>query len=153
MKHIFFLDSKHPWLQYSYPSYTPILLHAVDLWCHDPQVTTPVLKLFAELVQNRSQRLQFDVSSPNGILLFREASKVICSYGEYFSTVLFITEKNRSNCNCYLCYFTMRLTENICGLEYYTFLSFFYLTCLIQCTAEVVCTGTWCCCVDCVQNI
>lgn len=44
-------------------------------------MTTPVLKLFAELVQNRSQRLQFDVSSPNGILLFREASKVICSYG------------------------------------------------------------------------
>lgn len=65
-----------------YPSYTPILLHAIDLWYHDPQVTTPVLKLFAELVQNRSQRLHFDVSSPNGILLFREASKVICSYGE-----------------------------------------------------------------------
>jgi hypothetical protein len=41
-----------------------------------------VLKLFAELVQNRSQRLQFDVSSPNGILLFREASKIICTYGK-----------------------------------------------------------------------
>ena len=40
-----------------------------------------MLKLFAELVQNRSQRLQFDVSSPNGILLFREASKIICTYG------------------------------------------------------------------------
>lgn len=64
-----------------YPAYTPILLRAIDLWYHDPQVTTPVLKLFAELVQNRSQRLQFDVSSPNGILLFREASKIICSYG------------------------------------------------------------------------
>nr|CAH7736012.1 unnamed protein product [Callosobruchus chinensis] len=59
----------------------PILLRAIELWYHDPQVTTPVLKLFAELVQNRSQRLQFDVSSPNGILLFREASKIICSYG------------------------------------------------------------------------
>lgn len=66
----------------SYPSYTPILLRAIELWYHDPQVTTPVLKLFAELVQNRSQRLQFDVSSPNGILLFREASKIICSYGK-----------------------------------------------------------------------
>lgn len=64
-----------------YPNYTPILLRAIDLWYHDPQVTTPVLKFFAELVQNRSQRLQFDVSSPNGILLFREASKIICSYG------------------------------------------------------------------------
>ncbi|XP_056631619.1 exportin-7 isoform X1 [Diorhabda sublineata] len=64
-----------------YPNYTPILLRAIELWYHDPQVTTPVLKLFAELVQNRSQRLQFDVSSPNGILLFREASKIICNYG------------------------------------------------------------------------
>lgn len=31
----------------------------------------------------RSQRLNFDVSSPNGILLFREASKMICTYGEH----------------------------------------------------------------------
>ena len=30
----------------------------------------------------RSQRLQFDVSSPNGILLFREVSKMIVSYGK-----------------------------------------------------------------------
>ncbi|KAL1509455.1 hypothetical protein ABEB36_004189 [Hypothenemus hampei] len=70
-----------------YPNYTPVLLRAIELWYHDPQVTTPVLKLFAELVQNRSQRLQFDVSSPNGILLFREASKVICSYGTRILTV------------------------------------------------------------------
>uniref|UniRef100_A0A0K8S6Q8 Exportin-7/Ran-binding protein 17 TPR repeats domain-containing protein n=3 Tax=Lygus hesperus TaxID=30085 RepID=A0A0K8S6Q8_LYGHE len=70
-----------------YPLYTPILLHAMELWFREPQVTTPVLKLFAELVQNRSQRLQFDVSSPNGILLFREASKVICSYGRNILTV------------------------------------------------------------------
>merc|ERR1719468_299199 len=64
-----------------YPAYTPILQRAVEIWYQDPHVTTPILKLFAELVQNRSQRLQFDVSSPNGILLFREASKIICSYG------------------------------------------------------------------------
>merc|ERR1712038_32644 len=64
-----------------YPTYTPIMQRAVEIWYNDPQVTTPILKLFAELVQNRSQRLQFDVSSPNGILLFREASKIICTYG------------------------------------------------------------------------
>ena len=67
-----------------YPAYTPVLQRAVEIWYQDPQVTTPVLKLFAELVQNRSQRLQFDVSSPNGILLFREASKIICTYGKYY---------------------------------------------------------------------
>lgn len=31
----------------------------------------------------RSQRLQFDVSSPNGILLFRETSKMITTYGTF----------------------------------------------------------------------
>lgn len=76
----------YTFLRFSYPDYTPILIRAMELWPHDPQVTTPILKLFAELVQNRSQRLQFDISSPNGILLFREASKVICTYGMY-STV------------------------------------------------------------------
>uniref|UniRef100_A0A673AVE9 Exportin 7 n=1 Tax=Sphaeramia orbicularis TaxID=375764 RepID=A0A673AVE9_9TELE len=64
-----------------YPSYMPILQRAIELWYHDPACTTPVLKLMAELVHNRSQRLQFDVSSPNGILLFRETSKMITTYG------------------------------------------------------------------------
>ena len=45
------------------------------------QVTTPLLKFVAELVLNRSQRLIFDSSSPNGILLFREVSKLIVCYG------------------------------------------------------------------------
>lgn len=40
-----------------------------------------MLKLYAELVNNRSQRLQFDISSPNGILLFRDASKLLVNYG------------------------------------------------------------------------
>ena len=35
-----------------------------------------------ELLQNRSQRLQFEVSSPNGVLLFREASSMLVTYGE-----------------------------------------------------------------------
>ncbi|KAG4996838.1 hypothetical protein JHK85_028277 [Glycine max] len=35
----------------------------------------------AELVLNKSQRLNFDSSSPNGILLFREVSKLIVAYG------------------------------------------------------------------------
>ncbi|RWS31317.1 exportin-7-like protein [Leptotrombidium deliense] len=73
--------------EWIYPSYTPILHRAIDLWYHDPQVTTPVLKLMAELVQNRSQRLQFDVSSPNGILLLRETSKMIVNYGTMILTL------------------------------------------------------------------
>ncbi|XP_070074652.1 ran-binding protein 16 isoform X2 [Drosophila takahashii] len=67
------------WLYYA--DYLPILLRAMELWAHDPAVTTPVLKLFAELVHCRTQRLAGNVSSPMGILLFREASKLICIYG------------------------------------------------------------------------
>lgn len=64
-----------------YTDYLPILLRAVELWAHEPAITTPVLKLFAELVHCRTQRLAGNVSSPMGILLFREASKLICIYG------------------------------------------------------------------------
>lgn len=64
-----------------YPTYTPVLQRAIELWYHEPAVTTPVLKLMAELAQSRSQRLLFDVSSPNGYLLFREVSKMIATYG------------------------------------------------------------------------
>ena len=42
----------------SYPKYTGILLEALNLWYHNPAVTTPVLKLMAELVLNRSQVLR-----------------------------------------------------------------------------------------------
>ncbi|KFP89154.1 Ran-binding protein 17, partial [Apaloderma vittatum] len=64
-----------------YPVYISVLQRAIELWYCDPACTTPILKLMAEFMQNRSQRLNFDVSSPNGILLFREASKMICTYG------------------------------------------------------------------------
>ncbi|KFZ68038.1 Ran-binding protein 17, partial [Podiceps cristatus] len=64
-----------------YPAYFSVLQRAIELWYREPACTTPILKLMAEFMQNRSQRLNFDVSSPNGILLFREASKMICMYG------------------------------------------------------------------------
>lgn len=64
-----------------YPVYLSVLVSGLQAWYADPAVSAPVLKLAAELAQNRNQRLQFDVSSPNGILLFRETSKMICAYG------------------------------------------------------------------------
>lgn len=41
-----------------------------------PQVSGAILKFMAEFVLNKTQRLTFDSSSPNGILLFRQVSKV-----------------------------------------------------------------------------
>ena len=46
-----------------------------------PEVTTALLKFMSEFVLNKTQRLTFDSSSPNGILLFREVSRVIVTYG------------------------------------------------------------------------
>ena len=46
-----------------------------------PDVTTALLKFVAEFAMNKTQRLTFDASSPNGILLFREVSRVLKTYG------------------------------------------------------------------------
>ncbi|XP_063632313.1 exportin-7-B [Cydia splendana] len=70
-----------------YPIYMKVLLRGIETWYSEPALTTPVLKLTAELAQNRNQRLHFDVSSPNGILLFRELSNIICAYGSRILTI------------------------------------------------------------------
>ena len=59
-----------------YPAHMPTLLMCLEAWADVPDVTTSLLKFMAEFVLNKSQRLTFDSSSPNGILLFREVSKV-----------------------------------------------------------------------------
>ncbi|XP_040377848.1 exportin-7-A isoform X2 [Oryza brachyantha] len=64
-----------------YPSRMPLLLKAISLCADEPEVTTPLLKFMCEFVLNKAQRLTFDSSSPNGILLFREVSKLIVAYG------------------------------------------------------------------------
>ena len=64
-----------------YPENLAVFAKAMEIWYADPEVTTAVLRLGCELCQNRSQRLQFDVSSPNAILLFKEASKLVQNYG------------------------------------------------------------------------
>ncbi|KAG2403303.1 uncharacterized protein HKW66_Vig0185900 [Vigna angularis] len=64
-----------------YPAHMPLLLKGITHYADIPEVTTPLLKLVAELVLNKSQRLNFEYSSPNGILLFREVSKLIVAYG------------------------------------------------------------------------
>ena len=47
----------------------------------DPQVTSPLFKFLSELCFNKSARIKFDSSSPNGILLFRFVSETIVAYG------------------------------------------------------------------------
>lgn len=73
--------------EWLYPRYLPLFTKAIEVWYNEPFVSTPILKLMAELVQNRSQRLIFEISSPNGILLFREASRLVCTYGNRILTM------------------------------------------------------------------
>ncbi|PTQ44848.1 hypothetical protein MARPO_0017s0001 [Marchantia polymorpha] len=64
-----------------YPTHVSLFVRIIQRWTDTPEVMTPLLKFMAEFVLNKTQRLAFDSSSPNGILLFREVSKVIVAYG------------------------------------------------------------------------
>jgi exportin-7 len=57
-----------------YPGHFRAVLCCLEAFADTPAVTTPLLKFVSEFVFNKSQRLTFDSSSPNGILLFREVS-------------------------------------------------------------------------------
>lgn len=57
------------------------MMRAVEEWSSSPEVMTPIFRLLAELCQNRQQRLKFEMSSCSAVLLFKEASKIICGYG------------------------------------------------------------------------
>ncbi|CAO3610792.1 unnamed protein product [Mucor hiemalis] len=69
-----------------YPDYMPVLMHGIQAWSPDPSTNT-LLKFFDEFVYNKSQRLNLDVSSSNGILLFRDASQIVCTYGQSITNV------------------------------------------------------------------
>ncbi|KAL7312113.1 hypothetical protein PS15m_007914 [Mucor circinelloides] len=64
-----------------YPDYMPVLMKGIQAYSPNP-CTNILLKFFGEFVYNKSQRLTLDVSSASGILLFRDASQVLCAYGQ-----------------------------------------------------------------------
>lgn len=55
---------------------------AADVWWSDCDVAVPLLKFMAEFVHNRGQRITFDQSSASGILLFKEVSSILITYGK-----------------------------------------------------------------------
>ncbi|EFJ32102.1 hypothetical protein SELMODRAFT_87550 [Selaginella moellendorffii] len=70
-----------PLFDWLYPAHFSVIIRALGHWVDTPEVTTPLLKFMAEFVVNKTQRLTFESSSPNGILLFREISKLLVAYG------------------------------------------------------------------------
>eukprot|EP00298_Acanthocystis_sp_HF-20_P008470 c17696_g1_i1.p1 GENE.c17696_g1_i1~~c17696_g1_i1.p1 ORF type:complete len:428 (-),score=142.60 c17696_g1_i1:27-1310(-) len=63
-----------------YPQYFPVFILAAERCYSIPSITTPLLKCLCECTNNKTQRMTFDASSPNGILLFREVSKILVAY-------------------------------------------------------------------------
>ena len=63
-----------------FPKHFPLLVRIAETWFDEPAVTTSLLKFMQEFVYNKANRVNFDQSSPNGILLFRTTSAVVCAY-------------------------------------------------------------------------
>lgn len=68
-----------------YPKYVKVILRVCEVYSESGmfEITTPLLKLYADIVHNKASRVIFDSSSPNGILLFRETSKILVTYGRF----------------------------------------------------------------------
>ena len=71
-----------------FPSHWETLLRLLDSCWDLPAVVIPFLRLLSELVFNKSQRINFDVASPNGLLLFKETSKCLLMYGTRILTIV-----------------------------------------------------------------
>lgn len=67
--------------EWLYPKHFPAIITCLETWADKPAVSNAILKFLAEFVLNKTQRLSFESSSANGILLFREMSKALCAYG------------------------------------------------------------------------
>ena len=81
--------------EWIYPTYTPVIKRALEIWYNDPKVTTPALRLIADLVDNREKKnYYYDSASSEAIYLFREISSIIVSLGSRILTLVDIPEEN-----------------------------------------------------------
>jgi len=64
-----------------YPQHLSFIPRVVDTWWDHPDVITSVFKFLHEFCYNKANRINFDQSSANGILLFRCTSEAVCAYG------------------------------------------------------------------------
>lgn len=63
------------------PRHMPLFSKVADLWYDQPDVMISLLRFMHEFCHNKANRVNFDQSSPNGILLFRATSDVVCAFG------------------------------------------------------------------------
>jgi exportin-7 len=64
-----------------HPQHLPLFAKVADIWYDQADVIISLLRFLQEFCHNKANRVNFDNSSPNGILLFRYTSDVVCAYG------------------------------------------------------------------------
>jgi len=64
-----------------HPQHLPLFSKVADVWYDQTDVMISLLRFLHEFCHNKANRVNFDQSSPNGILLFRYTSDVVCAYG------------------------------------------------------------------------
>lgn len=64
-----------------HPAHLPLLAKVADAWHDQVDVIVSLLRFLQEFCHNKANRVNFDQSSPNGILLFRTTSDVVCAFG------------------------------------------------------------------------
>ena len=69
-----------------HPAHLPLLAKVADVWHDQVDVIVSLLKFMNEFCSNKGNRVNFDQSSPNGILLFRATSDVVCAFGRRLLT-------------------------------------------------------------------
>ncbi|VDK22476.1 unnamed protein product [Taenia asiatica] len=82
-------------LDWFYPSLFSLFSRALELWPFDPLVNCPVLKLLAEIVHNRNDRLKFDGTLPMGYLLLAEMTKILINFSAQL--ILFCSQVTEDN--------------------------------------------------------
>lgn len=80
--------------EWIYPTYTPVIKRALEVWFNDPHVTTPALRLIAELVDSREKRNYYDSAFPESVYLFREFSSLVVGLGSRILTLTDIPDEN-----------------------------------------------------------
>ncbi|KAI8879866.1 hypothetical protein K501DRAFT_255961 [Backusella circina FSU 941] len=91
------LESRHHFIlffNWFFTQYSPILERAIEAWSPDP-IVLPLLEFYAEFSHNKCQRLGFELSSANGILIFKTGSQILQSYGEKILFQQFNTDEER----------------------------------------------------------
>lgn len=80
------LSEAYLWLTNSDPTYPQemsVPLKLLNAFMDNVSLTNSILKFQCELVTNKSARLSFEGSNVDGLLLFRETSKLLVTYGRY----------------------------------------------------------------------